>query len=67
MPATYTGLNELLIEQGYRRAATERLRFAKRLKRKAQNRGAKVRCFAERELACALAEAREWGIAGGRS
>jgi hypothetical protein len=56
--------NEVFTQMGYRKAATRRLDRARRTMRKAQNRSAAVRRFAERELACALAEAQEWGVGG---
>lgn len=51
--------------EGHRKAATRRLRMAKGLLRKAQGHGSNARRFAAREMQCALAEAQEWGVAGG--
>ncbi|HSC21905.1 MAG TPA: hypothetical protein VLC07_09275 [Solirubrobacterales bacterium] len=58
-------VNECLLFDGYRRAAQRRLRQAKGQVRKAQGRGWVVRRFAAREMECAVAEAQEWGVAGG--
>lgn len=58
-------MNEGLLRDGHRRAAQRRLRMAKGLVRKAQGRGRMVRRFAAREMECAVAEAQEWGVAGG--
>jgi|GEM_PF-5057124 len=58
-------VNDRLLFEGHRRAADRRLRMAKRLVRKAQSRGRVVRRFAAREMECAVAEAQEWGVAGG--
>lgn len=58
-------VNECLLFDGYRKAAQRRLRIAKGLVRKAQGRGRVVRRFAAREMECAIAEAQEWGVAGG--